>query len=234
MDIAALKYPPCPNPPASRVDCDTSLILDEEFDTQKSCEAVPQATRLTRNWSTGENVVTCAQQEIRIDMPRRPCKDCNGREDDFDKESIIQPFPSSASIWGVDSFKRVHGSVVTDKHSVNGRLCSPISLKPVLGTQQHYSGNSPPLFSQARPPCKRAVIHPPAKPISSQHQTLSVDRTLQEKLTLSLLAAMNERDFQGVASQESRQRERKGSTSLIPWRSAAITVRGFWRKLRFW
>ncbi|RDB19756.1 Ribosomal protein S6 kinase alpha-5 [Hypsizygus marmoreus] len=255
-DIADLKYPPCPNPPTSHVDDDISFTLDLEdsvvpepgphgtcsaqgshFSNERFNEPDTESNVFLDNFGTEMHSTI----QIGVQEPWRPRgRFLEDEEDDWDIRSVAQPMPSSASIWDrlfeevQDSGLYIPGGTIQltsslSRHHLGPLLPSaepqsPLASLPYVSTpdfiSQHYAHPVEDDFKEPEPILQYAI-------------SLS-ELVVQEKITLSLLEAMDIRDRHSalpVGQQPKTPTFNKGHRSR---KLVKRTIRRLWRNLCFW
>lgn len=159
--------------------------------------------------------------------------------DDDDDVSIIQAFPSSAWIWGeADQF----GDEVHD----SGLDLATTTLKMVYEhsrPDRHFSGthllqspfpSTPVLTTPSQPPRDPLCLFSPKPQPAFDFPLLPVE-LLQEKITISLLEAMDNRDRETtVFWVDNKSCRLKKPLSAFSPRPVPTTARRIWKILRFW
>ncbi|GLB39820.1 putative protein serine/threonine kinase activity [Lyophyllum shimeji] len=193
-DIANLKYPPCPDPPASYVDDDTSLMV-EEADDAESCDMEPDED--AESAPRGDHSIdgdSDSSLHISLGICHSTAQTAEGHSSD--SASIPRPLTSSASLfWAADCLPELHGPTFRlpsdmlgslgshDFHLANAQpLQSPLFSTPILGFLSHHSS---------------VLSHAESKYAKMQeaHHPLPIhDFVVPEEITISLLEAMDHRD----------------------------------------
>lgn len=241
----ALKHPPCPNPPTSRVDNDVSLNFNSSFEPQSEVELV-NGTGVLQSLHDDNSIQSTnlfTQRELPFDEAVRDQWGCTcTAESDTSTQasSPMQAMPSSASIWfqpsvdssavnsgtcnvnsstlhiSLDTYNLVRGSVTIDRFFT---LAS--TSQPHLSDTLHQDLPRHQFLSQTNgPPCY--AVTPPMDPV------------LPEEITMSLLDAMDTRDRQGITVRIEKQQQRPKRPISSTRKAIKATVQWTWRKLHFW
>ncbi|KAG5639758.1 hypothetical protein H0H81_000038 [Sphagnurus paluster] len=239
-DIAQLKYPPCPDPPTAYVDSDTRLTVEQEEEAEGEAEtdsySLPNTTRSAQlsHFSSDKLHDSSIQAGLSFDNPFRsslqisllplwyppisqPLDDSQSED-----ESILQPMPSSASLWWTEHGpESTEAFIVPDLQPSESRndyfdsppmLLSPFSSRSLLRLPKGASSD----FQHAR--CQEGVYS----------RSLIFSDLVPERITISLLEAMDKRDQ--VA--ETRDVE-KGQVFSRP-RQRDTAFRRVWKRFLPW
>ena len=245
----ALKHPPCPNPPISRVDSDVSLDLNSSYETQFEEGELENRINMLQPVNGDNSIQSACYFEHDGLSDEEAVRDQRCFADESDT-SLILPMPSSASIWfnpGMDSTfdsafnsgtltRDVNGSTLHISIDTFNRIRDSVLLDTFFTAQ---------LASTPQPHLSDALGHRtdwprPQFPFQLNESLscviLPTDVALPEKITMSLLDAMDTRDRQKVIlpiridkTQTTSRRSIFGYRKLMK-----ATARWTWKKLHSW
>jgi hypothetical protein len=245
-EIVALKHPPCPDPPISRVDNDVSLDFNSVYETQYGEEEFDNDNGINvLQPMHGDDYTSSAHNFDHDGLPDEEHVRSRRRADESDATSLIQAMPSSASIWfnpGVDP--ALPGTFTSDVNSSTLHISTDaFNMVQVSDTMDMFFTADWTSTPQPRlcDTLGRTAAEWPRRQCPSQLNELGsccpvalpADVALPEKITMSLLEAMETRDRQETTVRiEKRRRTTRrliiGSRKLIK-----ATVRWTWKKLHF-
>lgn len=246
-EILALKHPPCPNPPISPVENDVSLDFDSSYETHYEEEELDNEVNLMQQMH-GDNFIQSTHCVGHSKLPDEEAVwDRRGYAEESDTTSLIQAMPSSASVWfnpgldsainpvtltsdvnhstlhiSMDTFNMVRGSVTMDRFFTT-QWASTLQPHPsnTLGQPADWPSHCR-FLSQLNEPPYCAVALP-------------ADVALPDKITVSMLEAMDIRDCQETTTRIDKMQQRTARRSIFGSRKLIkTTVRWTWKKLHFW
>ena len=236
----ALEHPPCPNPPISRVDDDVSLDFNSSYETHSEKGEFENRMNVSRPVSENDSI-HCFHDGL---LDEEAVRDQRHSADESDT-SLLQAMPSSASIWfipavdpasnsdrltrdvngstlhiSIDTLNVARSSVITVDTFFSAQLASTPQphLRDNLGQRTDWPGR--PFPFQRNESSSSCVILPK-------------DVTLPEKITMSLLDAMDIRDRREVILPIRIDKE-KQTISRPSIFSSRKLIKATWKKLHFW
>jgi hypothetical protein len=221
----ALKHPPCPNPPTSRVDNDVSLDFDSSYETQYE-EVNNEISVLQSVHGDDFNPYGGLADEEAV-------RNRQFGAEDSDTMSLIQALPSSASIWFNSRVDATHISGTSASDSNNLIPCISADTFNIVrssGTMDRFFTTE--WASTSRQPRLCDTLRQPGDLPGDRYRPHPADVALPEKITLSLLEAMETRDRQETTVRIDKKRRKRsifGSRKIIKG-----AVQWTWKKLHFW
>lgn len=234
-----MKYPPCPNPPTSHVDEDVTLDLypcygigDEPPESISHQSDIVGDTNVSIfNASSQPNAVCINSPEALEELAWPSWRSMN----ESDADSSIEPLPSSASIW-INYTTKLTSEVEAIDASDVFDLVTAIGNVSCTSSEVGQVGSRVPPNTQTE---LSDAIHGIGSarsewiPSDIEEQPLNRVLTLSEKITVSLLDAMNTRDRREVVSYVIQKPQRTLLTSFTTARKRLRRAfRRIWKKLQ--
>ena len=230
-EILALKHPPCPNPPISLVDNDVSLDFSRSTYETEALQPAHADNPIQSGRYIGRSGLLDDDDEAV--WGSRRCVD----ESESSAPSIVQAIPPTASIWfdpGVDS--TVNSDTSTSNANSSTLHISMDTSELLRGSVTVDSFPTAQWASESTTQPELSNTFGQPADWSGPRFPLQLNKpvALPEKITMSLLEAMDNRDRQGIPVRFEKRQERTKKSFFGPRKLIKATVRWTWRKLHFW